>query len=104
MIMKNDKCWDLMHRSVFMHRGYPIFTMVQTRTLRGRKTIIMVIIMLRRLGRKTIIMFILMLRRLLFLNRCPTSTATRECSLDKKGAQEVYELAGGSILGRVDHV
>ena len=39
------------------------FTLVWTRTLRGRKTIIMVIIMLRGPSRKTVIMFIIMLRR-----------------------------------------
>ena len=45
-------------------RGYHLpFTIVQMHTLRGRKTIIMVIIMLRWPNRKTIIMFIIMLRR-----------------------------------------
>ena len=45
--------------------GYPLpFTIVWTRTLRGRNTIIMVIIMLRWPSRNTIIMFIIMLRRL----------------------------------------
>ena len=45
-------------------RGYSLsFTIVQTCMLRGRKTIIMVIIMLWWPSRKTIIVFIIMLRR-----------------------------------------
>ena len=47
------------------------FMMVWTCTLRGRKTIII---------------FIIMLRWSLFLNRYSASTTTRECSPDKKGA------------------
>ena len=44
--------------------GYPLpFTIVRKRTLRGRNTIIMVIIMLQWPSRKTIIIFIIMLRR-----------------------------------------
>ena len=45
MIMKNENCWDFMHYCMFMHRGIPLFTIVR-RTLRNRKMIIMVIIML----------------------------------------------------------
>ena len=37
-------------------------------------------------------------------NECPTSTTTKECSPDKKGAEEVYEPTGGFILVDVGHV
>ena len=65
------------------------FTMVRARTLRARKTIVI---------------FIIMLQRLLFLNGCPTSTTTKECSPDNKGVHKVYKSTGGFILARVNHV
>ena len=34
-------------------------------------------------------------------NGCPTSTTPKECSPDKKEAQEVCEPTGGSILTRL---
>ena len=37
-------------------------------------------------------------------NGCPASTATKECSLNHKGAQEVWEPTSESILALVDHV
>ena len=37
-------------------------------------------------------------------NGYPASTATRECSPDQKGAQEVCELTDGFILTRVNCV
>ena len=44
----NEKCWDFMHHCVLCIGEYLLFIMVRTRMLRGKKTIIIFIIMLRR--------------------------------------------------------
>ena len=71
MIMKIKKYWDFIHYCVRID-GYPFsFTIVRTCTLQDRWTIIIFIIML-----------------LAIPDECLTSTATREFSPDKKGAQK----------------
>ena len=89
--IKKKKLWDLMHYWVLMHREIILFLHDSTDTYATRKENVYYVC---HNAAMTVAI----------PNGCPTSTTTRECSSDHKGAQEVGEPTGGSIIVRVDRV
>ena len=87
MITKMEKYWNLMHYCVLLHRGLHDSTNAYA-TRQGNDLYVY---------HNAVVTVVIP-------NGCPLSIATRECSPDHKGAQEVCKLTGGSILARVDYV
>ena len=87
MIMKIEKYWDLMHYCVLMHRAISVLLHDSTDASATRQ------------GNDHYVYNASL--TVATTNGCPASTVTRECSPDKKEAQEVCKPTGGSILTRV---
>ena len=90
MIMKMEKCWDLMHYCVLLHRGIPLLLHDSTNAYATRQG-------------NDLYIYHNALVTVVIPNGCPPSTTTKECSPDQKGAQQVCKLTGGSMLARMDY-
>ena len=86
-----EKCWNLIHYCVLMHRGILLFLHDSSDTYATRQRNVHYVCHNAAVTIAT-------------PNGCPTSTTTKECSPEKKMAQEVCESTSRFTLARVDGV